>query len=381
MVRRHLADKIQADLRNGSKVVVVYGARQVGKTTLVKSVLPELGLHCLSVNADDRRIESAWASRDLSRLELLTGGYDLVFLDEAQRIPDIGLSLKLLHDAHPELRLIITGSSSLEIASSTKESLTGRTFTHVLYPFSLGELTTERNRFELDARLEEFLRFGLYPEVFDYQGAAEKERYLAGLCDGFLYRDILELAQLKHGSKLQDLLKLLAFQMGNQVSLSELGASLGLAKETVAHYIDLLEQSFVVFRLRGFSRNLRKEMTKMDKVYFYDCGVRNSVIGNHKALADRADVGQLWENFLISERLKALSNRQKNCDIRFWRTNTGAELDMVEDMDGHLSAYEFKWTKEAVKAPASWTEQYPDASWQCINRANYLDWLLQEAVS
>lgn len=376
MIPRILTDIIVQDIAEGGSIIVLYGARQVGKTTLISTLLKERGIRHLALTADDIRTSEVFSSRDLHKLEMLVEGYPLVFLDEAQRIADVGVSLKLLHDAHPEIALVITGSSSLEMASKTSESLAGRARTREMYPLALSELAIGRNRYELDAMLEDLLVYGAYPEVVSKSNARSKQEYLHDLCSAYLYRDIVELLPLRHGNKLRDLLKLLAFQVGSQVSLSELGSILGLSKETVGNYIDLLEKSFVIFRVGGFSRNLRKEMTKMNKIYFYDCGVRNSIIGNHNQLKDRDDVGRLWENFLMVERRKQLEYSRQRRDFWFWRTSSGAELDLIEEGDGLLTAYEFKWQKTAKGPPPSWMQAYPQSAWQCINRDNYLSWLL-----
>lgn len=376
MIPRILTDTIAQDIAERESIIVLYGARQVGKTTLITTLLKESGMRHLALTADDKRISDVFSSRDLHRLEMLVAGYSLVFLDEAQRIPEVGLSLKLLHDAHPEITLVITGSSSLEMVSKTKESLAGRVRTRELYPLALSELAVGCNRFELDAKLEDLLIYGSYPAVLSKINYRSKQEYLYDLCSAYLYKDIVELLPLRHSNKIRDLLKLLAFQIGSQVSLSELGSSLGLSKETVASYIDLLEKSFVVFRVGGFSRNLRKEMTKMGKIYFYDCGIRNSIIGNYNRLEDRDDTGRLWENFLMVERRKQLEYSGSRRDFWFWRTSTGAELDLVEEGDGVLAGYEFKWKKKAKGPPAAWMQAYSHAQWQCINRDNYLSWLL-----
>jgi predicted AAA+ superfamily ATPase len=375
MISRAITNGIQDSLRGPRKVIVIYGARQVGKTTLANAVLDGLGQRVLRLSADDRNVVSAFSSRDTGRLGLMARGNDLLFLDEAQRIPDIGLSLKILHDQFPELRVIITGSSSLEMAATTREALTGRTRIFNLHPISLGELAATTSPFELDGRIDELLRFGSYPEVFAYPGDQAKAGYLRELCSAYLYKDILELAHPRHGNKLADLLRLLAFQIGSQVSLSELGNNLGLSKETVARYIDLLEQSFVVFRLSGFSRNLRKEMGKMSKIYFWDLGVRNSIINNHNAMELRNDAGHLWENFLMIERMKRNQYAGDLINSWFWRTHTGAELDLVEEQAGRLDGWEFKWGERNAKVPKTWLDTYPGAGFGVVNRNNYLDWL------
>ena len=309
-------------------------------------------------------------------MKLLIEGYDLLFIDEAQRIPDVGINLKILHDALPNLKIIATGSSSFELANRTKEALTGRTWTYELFPISVGELRQQQNAFQLQQRLEEFLRFGSYPDTLQFANSTDKVHYLRELSSAYLYKDILEMASIRHADKLRKLLQLLAFQIGSEVSPNELGNALGMSKDTVNTYIDLLEKAFVVFRLSGFSRNLRKEISKMDKIYFYDLGIRNVVIDNFQPLDLRMDVGALWENFLVIERRKRNAYTAQFANTYFWRTYTGAELDYVEEANGQLSGFEFKFSRKLAKAPASWIAIYPGATFTVINQDNFLPFLL-----
>ncbi|MEI6411195.1 MAG: ATP-binding protein, partial [Bacteroidota bacterium] len=376
MIARLLENKILARIQQSSKVILLYGSRQVGKTTLVKSMLKKLPYKTLQINADNREYADVLSSRDVGKLRRLVSGYELVFIDEAQRISDIGINLKIIHDEIPEVKVVATGSSSFELANIVREPLTGRTWTFTLYPISLGEFRATQNLFELDLRLEEFLLYGMYPEVFSYEGASDKVLFLKELSNSYLYKDILELGDIRHARKVHDLLRLLAYQIGSTVSLNELGRQLEMNKDTVARYIDLLEKAFIVFRLPGYSRNLRKEVVKMDKVYFYDLGVRNAVIDNFNNLDLRNDKGQLWENFLIAERLKNTAYQNTLANRYFWRTYTGAELDYIEESGGALRGYEFKWGSKTANAPQTWMENYPEASFECINRENYLDFVL-----
>ncbi|MEM7514556.1 MAG: ATP-binding protein, partial [Bacteroidota bacterium] len=291
-------------MANSNKILMLFGPRQVGKTTLARKILANFEGKTLEVNADILQYSEVLKSRDIRRLGGLVEGYDLLFIDEAQRIPDIGINLKILFDQFPDLQILVTGSSSLELANQTREALTGRTLTYQLFPVAVQELKQVLTPFDLHQRQEEFLIFGMYPDILQQQNRETKTRYLRELVGAYLYKDILELTNIKHSEKLGDLLRLLAFQIGSQVSLTELGKQLGLAKETVETYLDLLEKSFVIFKLRGFSRNLRKEVSKMNKYYFYDLGVRNTLIENFNLPNYRGDMGQLWENFLMVERLK-----------------------------------------------------------------------------
>jgi uncharacterized protein len=328
------------------------------------------------VNADQSTYFDVLSSRNINKLKDLTDGYELLFIDEAQRIPEIGINLKIILDNFKSLKVIVTGSSSLDLASKISEPLTGRILTYRLYPISYLELSAFENRFDLDSQLEERMVYGSYPEMSSITGGINKNQYLQNLCDGYLYKDLLEIGEIRNSSKIRDLLKLLAFQIGSEVSLTELGTSLGMGKDTVSRYIDYLEKSYVVFRLSGFNRNLRKEVTKMDKIYFYDLGIRNMLIDNLKPLKDRIDTGQLWENFLIVERMKALSYTQQYISSYFWRLHTGAELDYVEDSEGILKGFEFKYSDKTILAPKSWLSTYPQASFKSINKGNYLEFIL-----
>jgi len=377
MIPRSLTATISQKLTSYNKGVVVYGARQVGKTTLANNLISALNLKTLTINGDQSRFLDILSSRDLAKIKSLVQGYEMLFIDEAQRIPEIGLALKIILDSIPELKVLVTGSSSLDLASKISEPLTGRVWTYHLYPISFLELSGSQNKAELNYSLEERLVFGSYPEIFSVEGDSQKREYLQNLSDAYLYKDLLEFGDIKNSSKIRDLLKLLAFQIGSQVSLSELGSSLGMSKDAVSRYIDLLEKSYVIFRLKGFSRNLRKEVTKMDKIYFYDLGVRNILIDNLKPLKGRDDLGSLWENFLIAERMKLLAYKQDYANTYFWRTYTGAELDYVEDRGGKLYGFEFKSGNKVERAPKSWKETYQDSEYLCVNRDNYLDFVLK----
>ena len=376
MIARILEKQIVDRLSSSNKIIVLYGSRQAGKTTLISGLLKKLPYKTLSVNADRQEFTDVLSSRNFGRLQRLVSGYELLFIDEAQRIQDIGINLKILHDELPDLKIIATGSSSFELANTMKEPLTGRTWTFTLFPIALLELNGSYNRFELDQKLDDFLLFGMYPEVFSFDNTLDKTQYLQELSSAYLYKDILELADIRNARAIYDLLRLLAYQIGSTVSMNELARQLGLSKETVTRYIDLLEKAFVVFRLSGFSRNLRKEIVKMDKIFFYDLGIRNAVIENFNELSRRRDVGQLWENFVIIERIKLMNYLRQYSNRYFWRTYTGAELDYVEEMRGQLNGIEIKWGKKVAKAPRTWLETYSEATFQSINRENYLDFIL-----
>jgi predicted AAA+ superfamily ATPase len=376
MINRLLFSEIKNRLISSQKIVILYGARQVGKTTLVQEIIKDLGLKSLSINADEQKYNAVFSERDLNKMLLLVEGYELLFIDEAQRIIDIGINLKILHDAKPNLKIIVTGSSSFELANKTKEALTGRTWTYTLFPISVSELRQQQNLFEINDLLEQILLFGMYPDVINLPNQQDKIRFLNELTTAYLYKDVFELATIKYPEKLKKLLQLLAFQAGSEVSLNEIANSLDINRATVESYIDLLEKAFVIFRLSAFSRNLRKEINKMDKIYFYDLGVRNALINNFNSIDIRNDNGALWENFLVVERLKNNNYQNRFAQSYFWRTYTGAELDYIEERNGQLQGFEFKFSKKVNKAPKSWQENYVDASFECINRSNYWDFIL-----
>lgn len=376
-IQRNLLSILKNHLETTNKGLIIYGPRQVGKTTLINDLLKEFKWNTLILNGDQRgQWWESLTSRDLSKLTLLVSGYDAVFVDEAQRIPEIGLGLKILLDNFPKLKVIVTGSSSLDLASKISEPLTGRVYSYKLFPISQKELKVMNTFYELETQIEERLIYGSYPEIFSLKASNEKIKYLENLTNTYLYKDLLELGDIKNSSKIHDLLRLLAFQIGNQVSISELSNSLELSRTTVDRYIDLLEKSFIVFRLFGFSRNLRKEVTKMDKIFFYDIGVRNSIIGNFNLLKSRDDVGKLWENFLIVERMKKMKYEQKIFSQYFWRLSSGAEIDLIEETNGDLYGFEFKYGKKLVKVPSSWTTGYPNATSTLINQNNWQDFVV-----
>ena len=375
-IQRALSNTIIDKLKTSAKGVVIYGSRQAGKTTLSNKIIKSLGLNTLAINGDQNRFIDIVTSRDSKKIESLVSDYEMLFIDEAQRIPEIGINLKIILDNFPSLKVLVTGSSSLDLASKISEPLTGRVWNYRLFPISFSELLSQHSKAELLDFLEDRLIYGSYPEIFSIKSIQQKREYLQNVCNAYLYRDLIEFGDIKNSSKIRDLLKLLAFQIGSEVSLTEIGASLGMSKDTVSRYIDLLEKSFVIFRLKGLSRNLRKEVSKMDKIFFYDLGIRNTLIDNLKPLMDRNDAGQLWENFLIAERMKLLSYKQKYSSIYFWRTETGAELDYVEEGGGSFYGFEFMWSEKVSKVPESWIRTYPNSKFKCINKNNFLDFVL-----
>ena len=375
-ITRKIEKSILNTLIETNDIIVLYGARQVGKTTLINKVIEKVSLRVLKINAEELKYASLFSSRDLEKMATLVANYDVLFIDEAQTIENIGINIKILHDALPKLKIILSGSSSFDLSNKIKEPLTGRTKTYMLFPFSFSELEEIHNRFQLQDLLPDFMVTGGYPRLIQFKTRKLTIAHLRELASSYLYKDVLEFSNIKHSKKIYDLLRLLAFQIGHTVSIHELSKNLKISSETVDRYIDLLEKSFIVFRLSGFSRNLRKEISKQDKIFFHDLGIRNSIINNFAPLEDRTDVGQLWENFLVSERLKQTHYNQLYKQTYFWRTYTGAELDYIEEYDGKLYAYEFKWGKKIPKVPKSWVVNYKNSEFDYINRDNFLDFIL-----
>lgn len=356
-------------------VVVVYGARRTGKTTLIREFVKGESGPYLLVSGEDITVQGYLASQSIEKLKAFVGSNSLLIVDEAQKVKNIGLNLKLIVDHMPDIRVIATGSSSFDLARSMGEPLTGRKSTLIQYPLSQLELTPIEQRHETEARLESRLVFGAYPEVVLLEDNREREQYLKEIVSSYLYKDILELEGIRQSTKIGRLLQLIAFQIGREVSYTELGTSLGMSKNTVDHYLDLLEKSFVIQKLGGFSRNLRNEITKNSRYYFIDNGVRNALINNFNPLELRNDVGELWENYLVMERMKRQEYLRTSANNYFWRTYTRKELDLVEERDGRLYGYEMKWGKARPRPPRDWTNAYPDASWENINRENYLHFI------
>jgi len=358
-----------------NRVLVLYGPRQVGKTTILQSYLATTKWKYRLEVGDDIHAQEIIGSKDLRWLTEFTEGYNLIAIDEAQRIPNIGLGLKILVDNIPGIRVIVTGSSSFELSGQVGEPLTGRKKTLILYPLSQYELRSQHSAYDLKRDLENFLIFGSYPEVLTARKRSDKIAVIMEIVGSYLLKDILELDRVKSSKVLLDLLRLLAFQIGKEVSLRELAAQLGIDYKTVARYIDLLEKSFVLYNLRGYSRNLRKEITKKSKYYFYDNGIRNGIISNFNMLPRRDDIGPLWENFLVSERAKLQAYKPIRSNNYFWRTWDQKEIDFIEEREGMLYGFEFKWGAKKVTAPRDWLEAYPESVFTVIDREGYLDFI------
>lgn len=369
MINRALSAKIEAKLFK-SKAIIIIGARQVGKTTLFKQLVDSRRDKVIWFNADEIPVRTLFENVSVERYRSLFGDARIVVIDEAQRIENIGIKLKLITDQLPDIQLLVSGSSAFELANKINEPLTGRKWEYQLYPLSFSEMVAHHGYFEEYKHLPVRLIYGYYPDVVTNQG--NERSILHQLTDSYLYKDILEWERIKKPDKLLKLLQALAYQVGNQVSYNELSNMIELDKMTVEKYIVLLEQSRVIFRLSSFSRNLRNELRMSRKIYFYDNGIRNAVINNFSEMENRIDSGALWENFMISERIKYLQNNELWVNKWFWRTSAQQEVDYIEEVDGKISAYEFKWnaTKKA-KVTKVFTNAYPEAEIKVINPENF----------
>ncbi len=368
MINRTLEEIIRKDLCR-KKVIVLLGPRQVGKTTILQ-MLHQKDLRIRQLNCDNMDDVMLIEEKSSTELENIISGYDMVFIDEAQRVKNIGLTLKKIGDLHLDTQVVVTGSSSLELANEINEPATGRLLEHRLYPLSLCEMAQHTSQHEEKRLLESRLIYGLYPEVVTYPSDAK--RTLMTLTNNYLYKDIFSYRGIKKPDVLQKLVRLLALQLGSEVSYNELSNTLGIDKETVENYIGLLEKCFVVFRLESFSRNLRNEIKKGKKIYFYDNGVRNAVISNFAPLDMRNDVGALWENLMVSERVKHNSYAGSYAQLYFWRTHDQKEIDLIEIEDGITKAYEFKWNvKKQPSIPLTFSAAYPDTSFTVISPENF----------
>lgn len=355
------------------KVVIVYGPRRVGKTTLLKKFL-ENESDYLFVTGEDVFVGEYLASGSVEKLKEFVGDKTLLVIDEAQYISSIGLNLKLIVDQMPHVRVVATGSSTFDLAKQVGEPLTGRKSVIKMYPVSQMELGSLETKAETKSHLESRLVFGSYPEVITHPGDEAKMDYLHELVSSYLIKDLLAFEGIQKAKKIIDLLILLAFQIGKEVSHAELGNQLQLSRATIEKYLDLLEQTFILINIRGFSRNLRKEVTKTSRYYFCDLGIRNALINNFNPLSRRADLGELWENYLALERIKKQEYQKVRSNNYFWRTYDQKEIDWVEEREGKLFGYEFKWN-EVARAPKLWLDTYPEASFESINQFNYLSFI------
>lgn len=359
-----------------NKAVILLGARRTGKTELLKKIVSESNQKTLFLNGDDIRTHNLFEPESLEFYKMNFAKTELLIIDEAQKIPKIGHKLKILVDNMDNIKVLATGSSAFDLSNKLGEPLTGRKKTFYLYPFSQQEYQDYENILETQSRLDTRLIFGNYPELYNIESRQDKIEYLHELASAYLLKDILEFDGIKNAEKIRNLLRLIAFQVGSEVSLSEMAQNVELHKDTVARYLDLLAKTFVIFKVEGFSRNLRKEITKMNRWYFYDNGIRNVVINNLNDFKFRNDKGLLWENYLISERVKLQTYTRTYTNNYFWRTYDQQEIDWIEERNGKLFAFEIKLNAtKKVKAPKSWTSNYPGAEFNVINPNNYLLWI------
>lgn len=374
----YIPQKQLANLENAAKpgkVAVLYGARRVGKTTLLKKYLESFRGEALFVNGDDIVVRQYLESQSIEKLREFVGNRPLLVVDEAQYVRQIGLNLKLIIDHMPSIRVIATGSSSFDLAKDIGEPLAGRKYVLKLFPLAQMEISHIEKPHETKSRLESRLIYGSYPEVVLMAGNSDREDYLRELISSYLFKDILQLEGIRHADKLQRLLQLLAFQIGKEASLAELGRQLGMSKNTVDRYLDLLEKVFVIYKRSGFSRNLRKEISKNHRYYFFDNGIRNTLINNFNPLSLRNDIGMLWENYVMTERMKKLEYHRQAANAYFWRTYDQKEIDLIEERQGRLFGFEIKWRIGRAKPPKDWSTAYPGASFEVIHQENYLDFI------
>jgi len=373
-IQRQLEPIVKKSLFKG-KIIIVYGARQVGKTTLVRKIAEDFGKSFGYLNCDEIDVLSQFQKANNSlALRQMMGANKLVIIDEAQRIRNIGLKLKLLFDNYPEIQLLVTGSSSLDLSNEVSEPLTGRCDEYWLFPLSVKELWKKSDNISRDRDLEKWLIYGSYPGVWNLKSNEEKSIKIKQLTSSYLYKDILKFNEIKNSEIILKLLQALALQIGSKVSFNELARTIGVSKQTIASYVDLLTKVFVVFSLRPYSGNLRQALNKKRKIYFLDVGIRNAIINNQNSLAIRDDAGKLWENFIIAEKYKTQLGLGYKTNLYFWRTYEGQEVDLVEDKGGELIGWEIKLKRKGRKQPKDWG-LYKNSSWKEVDRENYWEFI------
>lgn len=374
MIQRTLQDSIKKDLFKG-KAILLFGPRQSGKSTLIEEVLKDTKY--LYLNGDDADVRETLTNTTATKLKMVAGNNKIVFIDEAQRIQNIGLTLKLFTDQLKDIQVIATGSSAFELSSQVNEPLTGRKYEYMLYPLSFAEMVAHHGLLQEKRLLDHRLVYGCYPEIVTKPG--EERRLLKLLASSYLYKDLLMLEQIKKPLILEKLVSALALQIGNEINYQELAQTIGGDRKTVEKYIDLLEKAFVVFRLPALNKNVRNEIKKGKKVYFYDCGIRNAVINNFKAIDSRTDAGALWENYVIAERMKMLHYNDIDVKQYFWRTTQQQEIDLIEESNDQWAAFEFKRSpKVKVRFPQTFSDNYSNSTMVVITPANVEDFLLVE---
>jgi len=365
MIKRHLEAQIISHLEK-RKAILLFGARQVGKTTLVKSVCKIAGYKSLFLNGDESEVHELLNELSSVKLKLLFGDNKIIVIDEAQNIQNIGTLLKIIVDMIPEVQVIATGSSAFELANKANEPLTGRKYEFMLYPLSFSEMLNTHGFLKEYSMIEHRMLYGYYPEIVTKEG--QEEKHLKILSGSYLYKDLLMLEQIKMPKLIEKILKALALQIGNEVNYNELAQLTGANNTTIEKYIDLMEQAYIIFKLPALSRNVRNEIKKGKKIYFYDNGIRNAVIGNFLPLHSRSDVGALWENFLVSERMKYLRYNEMTAHSYFWRTTQQQEIDYIEEQNGKIYAYEFKWNDlKTHRIAKTFSDAYHPESFEVIS--------------
>ncbi len=374
MIRRQLQDVIEARMFAG-KAIIVIGARQVGKSTLFNMVLEGRKESALQLNCDEPEVQEMLSAMNTQELKLLIGQNKILVIDEAQRVENIGMTLKRIADNFPDVQLLVTGSSSFELQNKLNEPLTGRKFEYHLFPLSTGELLNAQGLLSVKQTLESRLIFGSYPDIFNHQDDAKDLLY--NLSNSYLYKDLLNLESVRRPALLGKLLTALALQVTSEVSYNELAQTVGTDNKTVEKYVDLLEKCYIIFKLNGFSRNLRMELKRAKKFYFYDNGIRNAILQNFAPLALRQDVGALWENFFISERIKANQYCGRYVNSYFWRTNQQQEIDYIEECDGQFSLFEMKWNPKRANTqfPNTFLTAYDVKEKAIVTPENWLEWV------
>lgn len=375
MIARELEEQLTSRFGKG-KVIIIIGPRQVGKSSLLRELQKQINEQTLFINCDEPDMRLMLEDVTSTQLRSLVGNNTIIMIDEAQKVANIGETLKLMVDNIKDIQILATGSSAFELLNKTNEPLTGRKFEFNLYPISTNEMVTHHGKIEEHRMLERRMIYGLYPEIVNNPG--NEQEYLIELINSYLYKDILSYQNIRKPDVLNKLLTGLALQLGQEVSYNELSQLIGIDKATVEKYIELLEKCFVIFRLSSFSRNLRNELKRSRKIFFYDNGVRNAILNNFAPLPLRQDVGALWENFMMSERIKQNSYHRDFKKIYFWRTQTQQEIDLLEEKDGVLFAFEFKWNpKRNAYIPKSFAEAYPEYRFEVITSENYIDFLIR----
>lgn len=359
------------------KVLMLYGTRRTGKTTIIENIVSKYPDEALLLQGEDMQVSEILQRRTVANYLQLTAGKKIIIIDEAQTIPEIGKILKLLIDGVKGITVIVTGSSSFDLVYATGEPLVGRNIIYQLYPIAQAELSTVEDYMTTTRNLEQRLIYGSYPELWHLDSLQEKENYLKQMVTSYLLKDLLTIENVKGADVLYKLLQMLAWQVGSQVSTVELGNSLQLNRATIERYLDLLTKVFIIYPLTGYSSNLRKEVTKSKKWYFFDNGLRNALINNFSPLSQRNDIGQLWEQYVLSERIKNNSYKGYHPQYFFWRTYDGQEVDLIESYNGKLSAFECKWKNNRAKKPVAFDKAYPDALFTIVDQENYLEWIIK----